>query len=170
MLHLRVIREPSDGGATLGALYLNDVWQCWTLEDVIREPKDAPPMASASGEAIDSSALDAWVRSWKVKGKTAIPAGRYDLRLTASARFGRVLPEVVGVPGFIGIRIHPGNTEHDTEGCLLLGTNRTERAVIESKIALQFLMRRLTPAVQGNDPIVIEYENPPARYLRTKLQ
>lgn len=55
----------------------------------------------------------------KVYGKTAIPAGRYEIKLTHSPKYGRIRPEVVGVPGFIGIRIHSGHDEGDTLGCIL---------------------------------------------------
>lgn len=153
MIALRVIREPSDGGATLGSLYLDDVWFCWTLEDTIRQPK-------LRTQPVD---VAAWVATWKVPGETAIPAGRYDVKLTLSSRFKAVLPEVLDVPGFSGIRIHAGNTDKDTEGCLLLGTARRERAVLNSRVALGNLMMRLQAE---QDRIFIDYENPPARHLQ----
>lgn len=150
MTYLRVIREPSDGGATLGSLYLNDVWQCWTLEDVIREPVLSP-----------ASHMDAWVRSWKVPHDTAIPQGRYQVGLTLSQRFGVVLPELMNVPGFSGIRIHAGNTQADTEGCLLVGHSRGEHRIIDSRLALGWLLQRLTVT----EPIVIDIENPRGLHL-----
>ena len=55
----------------------------------------------------------------KVYGRTAIPAGRYELKLTYSPKYGRIRPEVMGVPGFVGIRIHSGHDETHTLGCLL---------------------------------------------------
>ena len=55
----------------------------------------------------------------KVYGKTAIPAGRYELKLTYSPKYGRIRPEVVGVKGFVGIRIHSGHDETHTLGCIL---------------------------------------------------
>lgn len=70
-------------------------FRCWTLEDALR--------------------------AVKIPKETAIPEGRYRLRLTLSARFGRMLPEVVGVENFTGIRIHAGNRHVDTEGCPLVG-------------------------------------------------
>ena len=63
--------------------------------------------------------LEDQVRPSKVYGKTAIPAGRYEIKLTHSPKYGRIRPEVVGVPGFIGIRIHSGHDEGDTLGCIL---------------------------------------------------
>ena len=61
------------------------------------------------------------VSSWKVQNQTAIPVGRYRVIVDKSARFGRQMPHILNVPGFDGIRIHSGNTDADTDGCLLLG-------------------------------------------------
>ena len=72
----------------------------------------------------------------KEKGITAIPRGRYKIALTMSGRFKRVLPELLDVPQFSGIRIHSGNTEVDTEGCLLPGLSRTDTAVLQSVVAV----------------------------------
>lgn len=67
----------------------------------------------------------------KIQNHTCIPAGDYKVKLTMSNRFKRVLPLVYNdsktlavVSGKVkweGIRIHPGNTDADTEGCLLPG-------------------------------------------------
>jgi hypothetical protein len=148
---LRLVREPSDQGATLGALYINDVWVCWTLEDVIREPVEAATVA---------------VASWKVPGQTAIPAGRYPVALTRSQRFGVVLPEIQHVPGFSGIRIHAGNTAADTEGCLLVGRGRGPARIAESRLALEDVLARLTHAVA---PVWIDVENPPRRHFSAPM-
>ncbi|MGE0463896.1 MAG: DUF5675 family protein [Vicinamibacterales bacterium] len=139
-MEIRLIREPSAGGATLGALYVDDVWQCWTLEDEIRERSGEP------------------VGAWKVRGKTAIPAGRYRIRITDSPRFGRPLPLLLDVPGFSGIRFHPGNRPTDTEGCLLPGRTRGAAFVGESRVAFESLFERMKHA---RDDIWITIENPP---------
>ena len=139
-MELRVVREPTHDQSTHGALYVDGQWQCWTLEDAIRERPGQP------------------VEEWKIFGQTAIPAGRYELRLTRSNRFQRVLPELLNVPGFDGIRIHAGNVVEHTHGCLLVGTGRTMVNITGSKVALERLMGVL---LEVTEPIWITLENPP---------
>ena len=62
------------------------------------------------------------VEKWKIPGETAIPRGTYRVFYTWSNHFQKKLPELVLVPGYEGVRIHTGNTDKDTEGCLILGT------------------------------------------------
>ena len=76
----------------------------------------------------------------KVWGETAIPAGTYKMRLSKSARFGRVLPEILNVPNFTGIRIHGGTTAEDSHGCLLVGINEVKGKVLKSQITLAKLL------------------------------
>ena len=132
-MNLRVIREPSTAAATLGILLIDGVFTCWTLEDVVRPVK--------------------------IPGETAIPAGRYDVRLSLSQRFQKVLPEILAVPGFTGIRIHAGNTQADTAGCLLVGRIRAYDRVEESKLALMNVMEHLRRATTAGDPITITIED-----------
>lgn len=65
--------------------------------------------------------LEDAVRDRKIPGETCIPSGVYQLRMTMSPRFGRVMPILLRVPGFEGVRVHAGNWAKDTEGCILLG-------------------------------------------------
>lgn len=66
----------------------------------------------------------------KVYGDTSIPRGRWQVILTKSNRFhGKIMPLLVGVAGFDGIRIHGGNTEADVLGCIALGTVRTANGI-----------------------------------------
>ena len=132
-MHLRVIREPSTAAATLGILLIDGVFACWTLEDVVRPVK--------------------------IPGEAAIPAGRYDVRLSLSQRFQKVLPELLAVPGYSGIRVHAGNGAGDTQGCVLVGRKRTTNGVLESKLALMEVMEHLRRATTAGDPITISIED-----------
>jgi hypothetical protein len=103
MIKLFIARKLGTKGYTTGRMYWNGEFICNTLEDEIRELAGRP------------------VEAWKIKGSTAIPKGQYKCILSRSTRFKRVLPEVIGVEGFSGIRIHRGNTSEHTEGCILVG-------------------------------------------------
>lgn len=94
---------------TIGKLYINDEYFCDTLEDKVRPD------------------------GVKVYGETAIPAGKYKVIMNMSNRFKKIMPLLLNVPNFEGIRIHSGNTDVDTHGCLLLGKNTIKGKVIDSK-------------------------------------
>lgn len=116
---------------------------CNTLEDRIRPDPDPSTPANEA----------------KVYGSTAIPAGLYPIEITWSQRFKRDLPLLRDVPGFTAIRIHAGNTEHDTEGCILVGSWEGG-ALIKSRIALQGLMDMLEVENIAKRSIEIEVRNP----------
>ena len=128
-LKLRLERAPAVG-CTIGELYVDGAWECHILEDVERETK--------------------------VYGETAIPKGSYNLVITPSNRFKRDLPLLENVPGYTGIRIHPGNVAADTHGCLLPGRTRTDRAVGESKAAFNSLFAKCKQALDDGDTVTVE--------------
>lgn len=96
-------RKPSVDGVTVSKMFLGAEFLYYVIEDEVREK----PGVS--------------VANWKVPGKTAIPAGKYEIVLQDSVRFGPGTPTLLNVPGFTHIRIHSGNSEKDTEGCLIIG-------------------------------------------------
>lgn len=92
----------------------------------------------------------------KIKGKTAIPRGRYEVVMTYSNRFHKVMPEVLGVPGFTAIRIHGGNTHEDTEGCPLLGAVREGDSVRDCTGVNALLRRRIEIAERRKERVWLE--------------
>ena len=108
---------------TIGKLYIDGEWFCDTIEDVVRSlPKNCPHTPKERNCECKE----------KVYGETAIPAGIYKVILSYSNRFKRILPELLNVPHFLGIRIHRGNTEQDSAGCIILGENKVKGKVINS--------------------------------------
>lgn len=113
---------------TVGRLLIDGQYHCDTLEPTRRD--------LAHGAR-------------KLRGRTAIPEGRYAVAVTWSPRFERWLPLVVGVPGFSGIRIHAGNTVADTQGCILVGQNLRKGMVLNSNTWLHRLMQVLDAREPG---------------------
>lgn len=134
-MEIVINRRPSTNIATIGQLLFNNSHQCYTCEDVVRP----------SGE--------------KVYGKTAIPAGRYQVIINRSNRFSAIaghdvfLPLLLAVPGFEGVRIHPGNTAADTDGCILPGAiiNDDGNSVGQSKKAFDELFFQLKAALANEE-------------------
>lgn len=132
-MELKLNRIFLGSSATIGELYIDKKYIADTLEDRVRP----------EGE--------------KVYGKTAIPEGTYEVKLTHSPRFKKILPEILNVPNFSGIRIHTGNSSKDTEGCILVGTwdGEKEDWISDSKIAFNELMSLLKSAEDKKESITI---------------
>lgn len=92
----------------------------------------------------------------------AIPHGIYPVVITKSQRFGRMLPLVTQVPGRSGIRIHPGNTIADTEGCILVGQSLTTTGVGLSRAALDHLQPQLAAVLAEGDDVTLAITATPA--------
>lgn len=109
-MNFLVVRRQYSKTTTIGIMYqgISSAAFCYTLEDVVR-PKG----------------------SIKVPGQTAIPSGRYEMILNFSDRFQRVMPLLLNVPGFVGVRLHGGNTAADTEGCLIVAHNYVNESTIQ---------------------------------------
>jgi hypothetical protein len=143
VLELLLQREPSYRGATIGKLYINGLFECYTLEDVVREVKGKP------------------VKDWKIYGSTAIPSGIYDVEVNMSPRFKRRMPLLLNVEGFSGVRIHAGNDIDDTEGCILVGgaVNKTTIVGGTSRASYTSLLTKLEEAQAKGIDITIEIRN-----------
>jgi hypothetical protein len=92
----------------------------------------------------------------KQYGRTAIPRGRYKIVLSRSQRFGKIMPEVLSVPGFSGVRIHGGNHAADTLGCPLLGAIRTANGVRDCAAINQELINKIASCENRGEAVFLE--------------
>ena len=116
---------------TIGRLSIDGKYFCDTLEDTVRPA------------------------GVKIPGKTAIPAGKYKIKLTESLRFKKLMPRLENVPGFTGVLIHAGNTAEDSGGCILVGKNRVKGKVLDSRETFARLFRLLFVSERGGETLEI---------------
>jgi hypothetical protein len=117
---LELRRHTFTDTATLGCLYIDGLKFCDTLEDTDRH-------------------LEVMGEHAKIAAKTAIPRGKYQVTISMSPRFKKLMIALLDVPYFTGIRMHSGNTVEHTEGCPLLGIASGQK-LVESKMATNQLL------------------------------
>jgi len=143
-MNITLKREIFNPTNTISSLYIGDTFFCNVLEDVDRGLYFTQPLEE--------------IEKLKVYGKTAIPKGVYEIVITYSNKFQQYLPLLLNVPGYAGIRIHSGNTELDTLGCLLPGVS-TGTKVINSRSTFTKLFKILKEASK-KERIFIFVESP----------
>lgn len=136
-MELKLNRIFLGSSATIGELLVNDKYLCDTLEDRVRP----------EGE--------------KVYGKTAIPEGTYEVKLTHSPRFKKILPEILNVPNFSGIRIHSLNKAEESEGCIGVGewNGKDTNWISNSRKTFDKLFKLLETANKNEEKITITINN-----------
>ncbi len=138
-MELKLTRKWLTKNSTIGELSVDGKQECFVIEDNYPTP---------------------WV---KTSGKTAIPAGRYEVIVNMSNRFKVEMPLLLNVPEYQGVRIHPGNTANDTEGCLLPGRIRQTDKVLESKLAYEALFTKIKAALAKKEKVWITIVVEPAK-------
>jgi hypothetical protein len=147
IMEIRVFRYSTSKECTLGLLFIDGVFECYTLEDEFRYEK--------------------------VPGKTRIPAGKYKIDLRKEGRihnnYLRRFPDlhigmlhVTNVPNFEFILIHCGNDSEDTSGCLLVGNevnnnNENKGYIRNSTIAYKSFYTKVIEAIIKEESVWIEY-------------
>ena len=142
-MELLVKRYVFQPDSTISHFSVNDKPMCHILEDFDRGLKQT--------DSIEH------INATKVYGSTCIPYGRYEVRLTMSARFKQVMPQLIDVPGFEGIRMHRGNQSSSTLGCLLLGDYKEGDVnwISQSEGNYALLMDILQRAIERDEKIWI---------------
>ena len=137
-----MVRDDCTEQRTLGTMVFPDGYVCQTLEDPVRPA------------------------GVKVMGDTAIPSGTFQVTITRSKRFQKMLPLLNNVPGFGGVRIHPGNGIGDTAGCVLVGTQRGTfstgggQTILHSREAMEQVQARITAAVANAEIVWLDIVTP----------
>jgi hypothetical protein len=135
MMHIKAHRNVFTDHTTISDVTVNDDFVCFFLEDKDRKLEDG-------GE--------------KVYGKTAIPRGFYNIVMDFSPKYQKNMPHILDVPGFEGVRIHPGNKEADTEGCLLPGMIQKDDFVEKSVIAYEKILSMMISAWEAGEKVTLE--------------
>ena len=150
-MKLDVVRHQFGKDATNGLLFIDGVFECYTLEDEVRDAK--------------------------VHSETAIPLGTYEIKFRNiggfdtkyKARYGTTfhkgMLELQDVPNFKYILIHTGNTDEHTAGCLLLGETQQDLDkgkdgfVGGSGDAYKKMYPKVRDALLNGEKVTIEYSN-----------
>ena len=128
-MKLKVVREIKTEVSTIGRLYVNEKFFCYTLEDKDRGLKQTDSLL--------------FINTKKIFGVTAIPSGNYELIVNLSPKFKRMLPRILNIKGFDGVLMHRGNTANDSLGCIILGYQKGENAIFDSTKAENDLVNLL---------------------------
>ena len=138
-------RFHSTTDATMGSWFLDGRWICFCLEDE--------------------------KRLVKLAGETRIPAGRYEItrcyqsgilsRMQEKWYNGSWIPSIENVPGFTYIRIHPGNTDDHSDGCLLPGftANALDMTIGKSRDAFVHLVNRMDEYFKRGERVWLTIED-----------
>lgn len=129
---------------TIGKLYHGSEYICDSIEDKVRELNDL----NGDGDFDETG-------EGKVYSKTAIPAGRYQIKMVYWKKHSRLTPQLQNVPGFTGIYIHSGTTASDTAGCLIFGENKIKGGVIMSRFTVNKIEDMIRKSLRDGEEIWI---------------
>lgn len=142
-MEIKVIQLEETSEETISAVFIDNQFICYGLEDEKRE--------------------------LKISGKTRIPGGKYNITLRKEggfnerylnkfgADFHRGMLHVRNVPNFDYILIHIGNDDEDTRGCLLVGLSHNNKVIGSSKLAYEKFYPIVSKALVNNETVTIEY-------------
>jgi hypothetical protein len=127
-MKLELKRFSQDAKATLGDLFVDGKWECYSLE-----------------------------RPWlnNEKQLSCIPPGTYKIGLHDSPHFKRTLPHLLDVPSRDYILIHPANWPSELKGCIAPGQVKGDDCVYKSKTAFEALNAKIVAALAADDEVII---------------
>ena len=128
-MKLKVVREIKTDISTIGRLFIDEKFFCYTLEDKDRGLKQSDTLL--------------YINAKKIFGTTAIPSGSYELIVNVSPKFKRMLPRILNIKGFDGVLMHRGNSADHSLGCILVGYQKGDNAIFDSTKAENDLVNLL---------------------------
>ena len=145
---LTVVRTQFGTDATNGLLFIDGIFECYTLEDQYQ--------------------------AVKVMHETCIPEGTYDIKFRKTGGFHAKYTEryknahygmlhIQDVPNFTYILIHTGNTDEHTSGCLIVGETQQDLEVSKdgfigsSAVAYKKMYAKVAKQLLQNKDVTIEY-------------
>ena len=143
-MELKLHRRFRADAYTIGTMYVDGVRFSDTLEDKDRGLRSDMPLDE--------------IKKIKVKGETAIPTGRYKIKMTYWAKYKKYYPEICGVPGFVSILIHAGANNKHTEGCPLVGENKIKGGLINGGKYVDDLRKKITAELKAGKEVWITVE------------
>jgi hypothetical protein len=141
-MELTLIRTDFTETSTIGELLINNEFQCYTLEDTDR---------GLNSEVLDSLKSKKW-------GITAIPYGRYEIKMSWSNHFQKNMPHLQNVPDYSDVMIHWGNKPADTDGCVLVGDTKSANFIAGSRDAFSKLLPNIIEALK-TEQVFLEIVN-----------
>ena len=147
-MEIKVVRTQLGKDATNGLVFIDNLFECYSLEDQYQ--------------------------TQKVMHETCIPEGKYEIKLRTvggfNERYTKKYPTmhrgmlwVQDVPGFEYILIHQGNTDEHTSGCLIIGDTQQDLDVSfngmvgSSANAYKKLYPKVSGAILAGEKVTIEY-------------
>ena len=147
-MKLTVVRTQFGTDATNGLLFINGIFECYTLEDQYQ--------------------------AVKVMHETCIPEGTYDIKFRKTGGFHAKYSEryknahygmlhIQDVPNFTYILIHTGNTDEHTSGCLIVGETQQDLEISKdgfigsSTVAYKKMYAKVAGQLLQGKNVTIEY-------------
>ena len=143
-MELKVVRKYKKEKYTIGAMYIDGVYFCSTLEDTDRGLRQDMTLSQ--------------IKKLKVYGQTAIPIGRYKVKMTWWAKYRKYYPELCNVPGYTSILIHGGKNAAATLGCVLVGENKIKGGLVNSGKYVEELRQKITAEIKAGRDVWITIE------------
>jgi len=144
-MELTVNRTDRTASSTIGNFLIDGVFECFSLEPTDR--------------GLTSDMTLSQIRAIKIQNKTAIPTGRYQvIKFNSPKHNNQAVPLLENVTGFAFIEIHVGNFPKDTDGCLLLGTEKDVDKVLNSKVAINAFYPKFFAALDAGEDVFITYQ------------